>query len=53
MIIDYFDTSAILANGKLLNKESYVSHFVVSELEEIKYMCKVENIKFLIHLCIL
>ena len=36
MVIDYFDTSAILANGKLLNKESYVSHFVVSELEEIK-----------------
>ena len=36
MIIDYFDTSAILANGKLLDKESYVSHFVVSELEEIK-----------------
>ena len=36
MVIDYFDTSAILANGKLLDKESYVSHFVVSELEEIK-----------------
>ena len=36
MVIDYFDTSAILANEKLLDKESYVSHFVVSELEEIK-----------------
>ena len=36
MVIDYFDTSAILANGKLLDKESYISHFVVSELEEIK-----------------
>ena len=36
MVIDYFDTSAILANGKLLDKESYVSHFVISELEEIK-----------------
>ena len=36
MVIDYFDTSAILANGKLLDEESYVSHFVVSELEEIK-----------------
>ena len=35
MIIDYFDTSAIIAKGGIID-DCYVSHFVISELEEIK-----------------
>lgn len=35
MVIDYFDTSAIIANGGIVD-DCYVSHFVISELEEIK-----------------
>lgn len=35
MIIDYFDTSAIIAKGGIVDN-CYVSHFVISELEEIK-----------------
>lgn len=35
MVIDYFDTSALLAL-ETLPEEGYVSHFVISELEEIK-----------------
>lgn len=35
MVIDYFDTSALLALGEVI-KDSYISHFVISELEEIK-----------------
>ena len=34
-IIDYLDTSAILSRGSIL-ESAYVSHFVISELEEIK-----------------
>lgn len=35
MVIDYFDTSAIIAKGGIVDN-CYVSHFVISELEEIK-----------------
>lgn len=35
MVLDYFDTSAILAKGSI-PEHAYVSHFVISELEEIK-----------------
>ena len=35
MVIDYFDTSAIIAKGGIID-DCYVSHFVISELEEIK-----------------
>ena len=35
MVIDYFDTSAIIAKGGIVD-DCYVSHFVISELEEIK-----------------
>ena len=35
MVIDYFDTSAILARGNI-PEHCYVSHFVIGELEEIK-----------------
>ena len=35
MVIDYFDTSAIIAKGGIIDN-CYVSHFVISELEEIK-----------------
>ena len=32
MVLDYFDTSAILAKGSI-PEHAYVSHFVISELE--------------------
>ena len=35
MGIDYFDTSAIIAKGGIVDN-CYISHFVISELEEIK-----------------
>lgn len=35
MVLDYFDTSAILARGSI-PEHAQVSHFVISELEEIK-----------------
>ena len=35
MVIDYLDTSAILARGNI-PEHCYVSHFVIGELEEIK-----------------
>ena len=35
MVIDYLDTSAILATGEVV-EDSYVSHFVIKELEDIK-----------------
>ena len=35
MVIDYLDTSAILATGEVV-ENSYVSHFVIKELEDIK-----------------
>ena len=45
MVIDYLDTSAILATGEII-EDSYVSHFVIKELEEIKHSTyKDENIK--------
>lgn len=45
MIIDYYDTSALLSLGTLPT-DGYVSHFVISELEEIKTSFnKDENIK--------
>ena len=45
MVIDYLDTSAILAIGEII-ENSYVSHFVIKELEEIKHSpYKDENIK--------
>lgn len=39
MIIDYYDTSAILTNPSLINSTAginYISHFVITELENIK-----------------
>lgn len=39
MIIDYYDTSAILTNPSLMNSTAginYISHFVITELENIK-----------------
>lgn len=38
MIIDYYDTSAIITKPELINTagNNYISHFVISELENIK-----------------
>lgn len=48
MLIDYYDTSALLAKPELIesNYNIYVSHFVIKELEDIKQSSnKSENIK--------
>ena len=48
MIIDFYDTSALLAKPELLNTETlnnYISHFVIKELEDIKQSNKSEDVK--------
>ena len=48
MVIDYYDTSALLAKPELIesNNNIYISHFVIKELEDIKQSSnKNENIK--------
>ena len=48
MVIDYYDTSALLAKPELIesNNNIYVSHFVIKELEDIKQSSnKSESIK--------
>ena len=48
MVIDYYDTSALLAKPELIksNYDNYISHFVIKELEDIKQSSnKSEDIK--------
>ena len=48
MVIDYYDTSALLAKPELIesNYNIYISHFVIKELEDIKQSSnKSESIK--------
>lgn len=48
MVIDYYDTSALLAKPELIksNYNNYISHFVIKELEDIKQSSnKSEDIK--------
>lgn len=47
MVIDFYDTSALIAKPELLEGcgNHYVSHFVIKELEDIKQSNKSEEIK--------
>lgn len=47
MVIDFYDTSALIAKPELLEGygNNYVSHFVIKELEDIKHSNKSEEVK--------